>query len=75
MIKLLEKYSNQIGPHYSKKVSRDLFEIRIKGKLEVRIFYTFHEKNIFLLHGFVKKSQKIPKRELEVATKKLSMLV
>jgi|TARA_Y100000310_G_C20344120_1_gene651211 DNA-binding XRE family transcriptional regulator/phage-related protein len=72
MIKLLQKYGNQIGSYfgsyYSKKVSKGLFEIRIKGNIEVRIFYTFRKQKIYLLHGFVKKSQKIPKRELEINT-------
>ncbi|OJI06301.1 hypothetical protein BK004_04370 [bacterium CG10_46_32] len=75
MLVLLERYGNQIGLPYSKKVGKDLFEIRIKGSIEVRIFYTFRRNRIVLLHGFIKKSQKIPKKELEVAADKLNRLV
>lgn len=74
MIGLLEKYGNQIGSLHSKKVGRDLLELRIIGKREVRIFYTFRGEKIFLLHGFVKKSQRIPGKELLVAANKLRML-
>lgn len=73
-IGLLEKYGHQIGPPHSKKVSRDLFEIRIRGNIEVRIFYAFHKQKIILLHGFVKKSQKTPRNELEIAVSKLKTL-
>ncbi|MHA1658559.1 MAG: type II toxin-antitoxin system RelE/ParE family toxin [Promethearchaeota archaeon] len=51
-----------------------LFELRIRGKQEVRIFYTFHKSQIILFHGFVKKSQKIPKKEIRVAFQKLKQL-
>lgn len=75
MLVLLERYGHTIGPPYSKKVSKDLFEIRIRGNIEVRIFYTFHRGRIVLLHGFDKKSQKIPKKEIVVAMHKLAQLV
>jgi len=35
------------------------------GNLSIRIFYTFFKDKIFVLHAFVKKSQKIPKHELK----------
>ncbi len=60
-------------PH-SKMVSYKLFELRIRGKKEVRIFYTFKNDYAFLLHSFVKKTQKIPARELNVAIRKLKSI-
>jgi len=57
-------------PH-AKKVDKSIFELRIRGRQEARIFYAFHKNEIILLHGFVKKSQKIPMRELRLAVKKL----
>ena len=70
-IDLLENFGQQLGPPHTKKISDNLFELRISGKQEVRIFYTFYKSRIFLLHGFVKKSQKLPQREVLVAAKKL----
>lgn len=74
MIDLLENFGHRIGPPYSKKVSDGLFELRIRGIQEVRIFYTFHDNSAYLLHGFVKKSQKIPRKELEKALKNKQLL-
>lgn len=73
-IDLLEKFGNELGLPHSKKISARLFELRIRGVQEVRIFYTFHKSKIFLLHGFIKKSQRIPQREIRAASQKLKKL-
>lgn len=59
---------------YSRFLGKGLFELRIRGKQEIRIFYCFGDEEIFLLHGFVKKSQKIPLKELNVALSRLKSL-
>jgi len=59
---------------YSKKLSSQLFELRIRGSQEVRIFYTFHQDQAILFHCFIKKTQKTPKRELETTLVKLNNL-
>ena len=74
VIDLLENFGQKLGPPHTKKVASSLFELRISGRQEVRIFYTFHKSEIFLLHGFVKKSQKIPKREIAIALQKIKEL-
>lgn len=71
---LLEEFGNLLSMPYSKKISRNLFELRIRGKQEVRIFYTFQNGNAVLLHGFVKKTQKTPRKEIEIALDKLISL-
>ena len=71
---LLEKFGPKLGSPHIKKISVRLFELRISGKQEVRIFYTFYQSKIFLLHGFVKKSQKIPRKEIKTALQKLRSL-
>jgi len=60
-------------PHV-KQIDRGLFELRIHGRQEVRFFFTFREPKIYILHGFVKKSMRIPNHELFVAKKRMSML-
>lgn len=74
LLDLLEQYGPKLGMPHSKKMSRDLYELRIRGKIEVRIFYTFKNNQIYLLHAFQKKSQKTPRRELEVAESRLELL-
>ena len=71
LVDLLEKFGDQLRMPYSKPVRKGLFELRIRGTQEVRIFYTFHKRQAVLLHGFVKKAQKTPLNEIEVATSKL----
>ncbi len=73
-IDLLEKFGNQLAMPHSKKISNKMFELRIRGKSEVRIIYTYKNKKAYLLHAFIKKSQKIPKREIKTAKARLRLL-
>ncbi len=71
---LLEKFGPHLGMPHSKKVGKELLELRIKSVNTVRIFYTFRHEKIYLLHGFFKKSNKLPMKELHVAENKLKKL-
>ncbi|HEY4510046.1 MAG TPA: type II toxin-antitoxin system RelE/ParE family toxin [Candidatus Paceibacterota bacterium] len=73
-IDLLEGFGPRLGMPHSKKIDHDLFELRIRGVQEVRIFYTVHRTSIVLLHGFVKKSQKTPKKEIRTAVQRIRAL-
>ncbi|OGL65993.1 hypothetical protein A2753_02015 [Candidatus Uhrbacteria bacterium RIFCSPHIGHO2_01_FULL_47_11] len=70
-IDLLERFGHQLGMPHSKRVNRDLHELRIRGQQEVRIFYTLKRGSAYLLHGFIKKSPRIPLREIEQAERKM----
>lgn len=74
VINLLEEFGGKLGMPHSKKIIGNLLELRIPGKQEVRIFYTFCEDKIILLHGFVKKAQKTPEKEVQKALGKLERL-
>ena len=68
---LLEKFGNQLGMPHSKKVGNGLFELRIRGNQEVRFLYVFQKGQIvIILSGFIKKTMKIPTRELNLAIKR-----
>ncbi len=60
----------------SKYIESGLWELRVKaGSNILRILYTFRKgKLIILLHAFVKKQQKTPKNELEIARNRLKEL-
>ncbi len=73
-LELLDELGEQIRPPRSKKVAKNIYELRVLGNLSIRIFYTFYNKNIWVLHAFVKKSQRIPRKELEVVINRLSYL-
>jgi phage-related protein len=66
-------HGSNLGLPHTKSLSDGLFELRLKNKEGTgRVFYcTKVGKNIVMLHSFVKKSQKIPKKEIDVARKRL----
>jgi len=57
-----------------KHIEGKLWELRKESDTNIyRILYVFFtDKRIVLLHGFTKKTQKTPRREIEVALKYLS---
>ncbi len=48
-VDLLETFGQKLGPPHTKKISSHLFELKIPGKQEIRIFYSFHKSQTFLL--------------------------
>ncbi|MBI3888674.1 type II toxin-antitoxin system RelE/ParE family toxin [Candidatus Nomurabacteria bacterium] len=71
---LLKELGNQVEMPYSKSLGNGLFELRISGKIPIRIIYCFHENCAILLNAFVKKQDKLPKKELDLAKKRQKML-
>ena len=74
VIELLEKFGNSLGIPHSKMVLKGIFELRIHGDQNIRIFYAFSKNKAILLHGFIKKTPKIPKKEIGIAIKRLNNL-
>jgi len=73
-IDLLVRFGNQLRMPYGKSLGDNLFELRVRGQQEIRIFYAFYQDQAVLLHGFIKKTQKTPRREVEIALAKLNTL-
>ncbi|OGH71116.1 MAG: hypothetical protein A3C90_01525 [Candidatus Magasanikbacteria bacterium RIFCSPHIGHO2_02_FULL_51_14] len=73
-IDLLELFGNELGMPHSRKIGGRLLELRVRGQQEVRILYVFHKDRAVLLHGFVKKSQKMSRRVLQLTQQKLRVL-
>src|SRR3989338_6318126 len=65
-IKLLREGGPFLKPPDAKKIDKNLYELRIRGKEAIRIFYTKSSIGYILLHAFKKKTQKIPKKELKL---------
>ena len=70
---LLETFGFEGGyPHAKKLAGTNLWEYRILGSDSIRIFYVSMTGKIFLiLHGFKKKKQKTPTKEIKVAQERL----
>lgn len=65
---LLEQYGNEIGNKLSKKLDKNIYELRIVGSINVRILYFFHKnRKIIITNAFIKKTQKTPKKEIILA--------
>lgn len=68
---LLEEFGPALSMPHARPMGDGLYELRVRGKEEVRVFYVFaKESNIYLLHAFQKKSQSTPKKELDLARKR-----
>ena len=62
-----------IGMPVVEKLDRDLWEVRSKLKNKIsRVIFTVYENQIVLLHGFIKKSRKIPLEDLELAQRRMN---
>jgi len=63
-----------LGLPHTKAIDKGLFELRIKSKEGIaRVFFcTKIGKKIIILHSYIKKSQKIPKRELKIAISRMN---
>ena len=62
-----------LGAPHTKAMGGGLFELRLKGAEGIaRVFYcALIGKRIVMLHSYVKKSQRTPKQELDVAQSRL----
>ena len=74
-IRLLEEYGlSLLSTSKVKKLanSPDLYELRVKSTIQIRFLFVFIKPNIFLfLHGFIKKTNKIPSKEIKIAISRL----
>lgn len=69
LLEILEEKGNMLREPYSKYLEDGIFEIRCKvGNNITRVMYFFYfEGKIILTNGFVKKTQKTPTAELQLA--------
>ncbi|MBR5970920.1 MAG: type II toxin-antitoxin system RelE/ParE family toxin [Lachnospiraceae bacterium] len=66
---MLEEMGTRVGMPVTRHLDGEIWELR---PLSNRILYAYYKDNRFLLlHHFVKKSQKAPKREIEQAIREL----
>ena len=64
-----------LGMPLVRKLEADLWEVRISLANGIaRVFFTLEADAMVLLHGFIKKSQKTPKGELDLAINRLKQI-
>lgn len=75
IFELLQANGTLVGmPHVRSINNSKLFEIRVEQNTNIyRIFYfAYTGQRFILLHGFQKKTQKTPKKEIEIAEVRLN---
>jgi len=67
------EFSWPIGMPLVRSVGRELWEVRStlpQGRI-ARVLFGVTGEHMVLLHGFIKKSQKIPNREIDLALQRM----
>ena len=69
----MEVYGPDLGLPHTRAMGEGLFELRLKAAEGIaRVFYcTMVGKKIVILHQFIKKTDKTPSKELEIARRRL----
>lgn len=69
LLEILQEKGNMLREPYSKHLDDGIFELRCKFGTDItRVLYFFYYKGkIILTNGFVKKTQKTPKKEIKTA--------
>ena len=73
ILELVEEFGPDLGRPHTAPIGKGLFEIRAKGKEGIgrSLFCTMKGNEIVILHSFVKKTQRTPKKELDIARKRM----
>lgn len=69
---LLEEFGLDLRLPHSRSLGSGLFELRPRGREGIaRVFYCMKVgRRIIMLHSFFKKTEKTPKRELDIARRR-----
>jgi phage-related protein len=69
----MEAIGPNLGEPHTKALGEGLFELRLKGAEGIaRVFFcALVGRRIVMLHSFIKKSERTPMREIEMAYKRM----
>lgn len=74
LINLLENHDKNLSMPYSKKISQNLYELRVNSQQQLRVFYCFYKDKIIFIHYIIKKCQKTPHQDIQTALKRIKLL-
>ena len=74
LVDAIAEFGPHLGMPHTRALGDGMFELRVKGREGIaRIFFcNIPNRRVVMLHGFIKKSEKIPTRELRVARSRLA---
>ncbi len=69
---LLEEFGHKLPLPHTKYLGNDIFELRFRSREgNIRVLYFFyHQDKVIFTNGFIKKSGKTPRNEIEIAIKR-----
>ncbi|HEX2655727.1 MAG TPA: type II toxin-antitoxin system RelE/ParE family toxin [Xanthobacteraceae bacterium] len=70
------EYGWPVGLPVCRPLGNGIYEIRsnISGERTIRVLFAINDDEMILLHGFIKKTQKTPKGELDLARERKAKL-
>nr|WP_155748165.1 type II toxin-antitoxin system RelE/ParE family toxin [Scytonema sp. UIC 10036] len=73
IFELLEEHGTAVGKPYVAPLEDKLYEIRVEQDTNIyrTIYFAYTGKRFILLHAFQKKTQKTPKKEIELAKQRM----
>lgn len=76
ILEMIEEFGPALGKPHTAPMRGGLFEIRAKGREGIgrAFFCAVKGQEIVILHSFIKKTQRTPKKELEKARRRLKEL-
>ena len=76
ILEMIEDFGPALGKPHTAAMGAGLFEVRAKGREGIgrALFCTVKGQEIVILHSFIKKSQRTPKKELEKARRRMKEL-
>ena len=72
-VELIEEFGPDLGRPHTAPIGKGIFEIRAKGREGIArsVFCTVKGQEIVILMTVIKKENKIPKRQMETALKRM----
>ncbi len=71
---MLRDYGVLLKEPYTRQIRGKIRELRIKdnqGAIRI-LYFAYTGRRFILLHGFIKKTDKTPEREIEIAEKRMN---
>lgn len=77
LLELIEAHGANLGKPHTAPMGDGLFEIRAKGKEGIgRSLYCYMKgKEVVVLHAFVKKDQKTPKKDMKLGKQRMKQVL
>lgn len=73
---LLEQSGRGLRQPHSKYLGNDMFELRFQSEAgAIRVLYFFWEDKVVMTNAFVKKSVKVPLKEIELAKQRRGIFI